>query len=139
MSTPRIAIVTGASRGIGAGIALALAQQGISIALIYTSASSQPKASEVASQIRALGQRAILIQADLSRPDCGEVVLRETLKGFETDRVDILVNNAGVSGVQSSLEVGVGEFERCVFVSLLLDWLRRFGGFFFLRIYANTM
>lgn len=114
MSQARIAVVTGASRGIGAGIAITLAAKGADVALVYTSESSTPQAQEVLQQITALGRRAILVRTDLSAVDCGTVVRDAVLKGFQTDKIDILVNNAGVTSIQDTLSVDLDEYDRYV-------------------------
>lgn len=115
MSTQKIAVVTGGSRGIGAAISLTLAAKGFDIALVYTSDSSTPRALEVQSQIAALGQNSILVKADLERADCGEVVRDAVLKGFETQKIDVLVNNAAIGGLgEDSLSTTVEFFERYI-------------------------
>lgn len=88
------AIVTGASRGIGAGIAIELARQGADVALVYTSTSSIASAQEVANEIAALGRKHVLIKKDLSLEDAGSVV-KMARDGLGVETIDILVNNAG--------------------------------------------
>ena len=108
----KIAIVTGSSRGIGAAIAKAYAKEGAHIAIVYASPSSTQQAEAVKAEIEQLGRKAILIQTDLAKENCGEVVLRETLKGFETKTIDILVNNAGIFGNNHTLEFDIDLYER---------------------------
>jgi NAD(P)-dependent dehydrogenase (short-subunit alcohol dehydrogenase family) len=87
------ALVTGGSKGIGAGIALALAREGADVAVNYRS--DQAGAEEVAGQIRALGRAAATVGADVSKvADCQRLVrsAAEALGGL-----DILVNNAGIT------------------------------------------
>jgi hypothetical protein len=69
--SPRIAIVTGGSRGIGAAISLTLAQNGFDVAIVYTSQSSSQWADQLSSQIRALGRKAILVRTDLPEQIAG--------------------------------------------------------------------
>ena len=88
----KTALVTGGSRGIGRGIALALAEQGADVAINY--ASSKEKAEAVAREVEAKGGEALVVQADVSRRN-------EVVAMFERIRqkwggLDILVNNAGV-------------------------------------------
>ena len=88
----KIAVVTGASKGIGAAIALELAAQGAKLVINY--ASSQSAAEKVVEQITAKGGKAIAVQADVSRPADVERLFAEAQRAF--GRVDILVNNAGI-------------------------------------------
>jgi len=84
--------VTGASRGIGRGIALCLAKQGADVVINYHS--SADKAQEVVGKIKALGQKSIAVRADVSNSDQVEAMVEKTIQEF--GRLDILVNNAGV-------------------------------------------
>ncbi len=87
----RMALVTGSSRGIGRAIALAYAQEGADVAINYRSAESA--ANDLAGEIAILGQRAIVVQADVSSEDQVEAMVESVLAEF--GRIDILVNNAG--------------------------------------------
>ncbi len=87
----RVAVVTGASKGIGASIAKALAEEGASVIVNYSS--SKQAAERVVAEISARGGRAIAVQGDVSKPTDIERLLSETKRSF--DRLDILVNNAG--------------------------------------------
>ena len=89
----KIAVVTGASSGIGAGIARALAAEGATVVVNY--ASSKSGADAVVASIAAKGGTAIALQADMSR-SANVVALFETVKA-KYGTVDILVNNAGVA------------------------------------------
>ena len=89
----RIALVTGASRGIGKAIALDLAQRGADVAVNFTQ--SHAAAAAVAAQIEALGRRSLAVQADVSDPDA--VRAMTVTVGAELGRPDILVNNAGIT------------------------------------------
>ena len=86
----RCALVTGASRGLGAAAALALATAG---ADVVCAASEAARADKTADAIRALGRRAWTFGADLSEPDAALVLAREV--GAAVGVVDVLVNNAG--------------------------------------------
>ena len=92
----KVAIVTGASRGIGAGIAVELARRGAKLALVYRSDTSTPLADNVAAQIKELGSTAVLIQADLNDVDCGQTIIQKTLQGLSVQEIHILINNAAV-------------------------------------------
>lgn len=87
------ALVTGASRGIGRAIALALAAEGADIAVNY--AGNQAAAEAVAAEIEAVGRKAIIIQADISSNEAATAMVEQVAKEF--GRVDILVNNAGIT------------------------------------------
>ncbi|MBD1939797.1 3-oxoacyl-[acyl-carrier-protein] reductase [Microcoleus sp. FACHB-68] len=89
----QVAIVTGASRGIGRAIALALAAEGAKIAVNY--ASSSAAAEEIVGAIEAAGGSAMALQADVSKTDGVEALINGTLEKW--GRVDILVNNAGIT------------------------------------------
>jgi len=88
----KVAVVTGASKGIGAGIALALAREGAAVVVNY--ASSKDGADKVVAQITKEGGRAIAVQADVSKQADITRLFQETTKIF--NKVDILVNNAGI-------------------------------------------
>ncbi len=88
----KVAVVTGASKGIGASIAKALAEEGASVAVNYSS--SQQDAERVVAEIAARGGKAIAVQADVSKPAHIERLFSEARRSFGS--LDILVNNAGV-------------------------------------------
>ncbi|MBD0346676.1 MAG: SDR family NAD(P)-dependent oxidoreductase, partial [Coleofasciculus sp. Co-bin14] len=89
----RVAIVTGASRGIGRAVALALAAEGAQVVVNY--ASSSTAAQEVVAAITDAGGSAIAIQADVSKSEQVDTLMEETLKTYS--RIDVLVNNAGIT------------------------------------------
>ena len=88
----RVALVTGAGRGIGKGIALELAAGGAD--LLFTSR-NKALADATKAEIEALGRRCVAVQADISDPAQVEALVKQGLAEFPT--VDILVNNAGVT------------------------------------------
>jgi 3-oxoacyl-[acyl-carrier protein] reductase len=88
----KVAVVTGASKGIGAGIAKDLAAQGASVVVNYSS--SKAGAEKVVSEITSQGGKAIAVQADVAKQADIERLFAETKKAF--GRLDILVNNAGI-------------------------------------------
>lgn len=88
----KVAVVTGASKGIGAEIARKLGEEGASVVVNYSS--SKKEADGVVAQIIKNGGKAIAIQADLSKPAEVPKLFTETKKAYGT--VDILVNNAGI-------------------------------------------
>jgi glucose 1-dehydrogenase/3-oxoacyl-[acyl-carrier protein] reductase len=88
----KVALVTGAGRGIGSGIALRLALEGANVVVNY--AHSADGARKVAEEISALGRRAITVRADISRSSQVRAMVQEAIDAF--GRIDILVNNAGI-------------------------------------------
>ncbi len=89
--TARVAVITGGARGIGRAIALALAEQGWSVAICYRK--SQPEAEETDAAIRAQGVRGLAVQCDVSDPKAAEGFVRRV--EAEWDRIDALINCAG--------------------------------------------
>src|SRR5438105_11387775 len=88
----KVAIVTGASKGIGAAIAVQLADEGAAVVVNY--ASSKAGADKVVAKVAKNGGRAMAVQADISNPDDIKKLFSATKKEF--DKIDILVNNAGI-------------------------------------------
>jgi 7-alpha-hydroxysteroid dehydrogenase len=104
--TDRVAIVTGAGRGIGAGCALALAELG---ADVVCAARTQSQLDEVSARIRALGRRAVTVQCDVNvRSELEQLVSRAV---NELGRIDVLVNNAGGWPPQAFLRTSQKSFE----------------------------
>lgn len=110
----KVALVTGASRGIGRGIAMALAQRGADVAVNYRT--NDELAQEVCSAIQALGRRCIAVQADVS---CSDEVERlvEAVHG-KLGKVSILVNNAGVGKVRSLDEISENDWDETLTINL---------------------
>ncbi|SHI64585.1 3-oxoacyl-[acyl-carrier-protein] reductase [Propionispora hippei] len=89
----KVAIVTGASRGIGRAVALALAQAGVKVVINY--AGNAAAAREVEEQITAMGGEALVVQADVAKLESVEELVKQATEKF--GRIDILVNNAGIT------------------------------------------
>ncbi|QRG67643.1 SDR family oxidoreductase [Brevibacillus choshinensis] len=104
----KVAIVTGASRGIGRQMAVELAQHGAKVVVNYSS--SPGKAEEVVAEIKQVGGEAIAIGADISKVAEVESLFQKTLDAY--GQVDILVNNAGVMSTRLIAEVTEEEFDR---------------------------
>lgn len=110
----KVALVTGASRGIGRAIAIGLAEVGADIAVNFKE--SKAEALEVCIEIEKIGRRALTTQADVSEP--GDV---ERMVGEITDRlgnVSILVNNAGISRAQKIEEITEQDFDDLIRINL---------------------
>ncbi|HEY7678404.1 MAG TPA: glucose 1-dehydrogenase [Candidatus Methylomirabilis sp.] len=102
----RVAWVTGASRGLGKAMAVALAEAGADLVL---SARTVVDLEGTASDVKRLGRRAVVVQADVTRRADAEAVVAKAIAAF--DRIDILVNNAGVSAVKSLLETEEADWD----------------------------
>jgi Dehydrogenases with different specificities (related to short-chain alcohol dehydrogenases) len=112
----RIAVVTGASQGIGRAIALGLAQAGAHVALAKHPEGSMDEINKVKSEIEALGRNAIIVLTDVSQPAQLNVLMEKTKSEF--GRIDILVNNAGWTGTTPALEVTEEEYDKTMDASL---------------------
>lgn len=88
----QVAVVTGSSKGIGAGIAKGLAAEGAAVVVNYSS--SKEAAERVVSEIKAKGGKAVAIQGDVAKAKDVQRLFEETKKAF--GRLDVLVNNAGI-------------------------------------------
>src|SRR5262245_7360279 len=88
----KVAVVTGASKGIGTPIALQMAAEGAAVVVNYSS--SKPGADKVVAEIVRLGGKAVAVQANLAKHDDIKKLFAETKKAF--GKLDILVNNAGI-------------------------------------------
>ena len=104
----RVAVVTGASKGIGAGIAKSLAAEGASVVVNYSS--SKEGAERVIAEIVKKGGRAVAVQGDVSKTADVQRLFAETQKAFGT--LDVLVNNAGVYEFAALGEVTEEQFHR---------------------------
>ena len=111
----KVAVVTGASKGIGAGIAKDLAAEGASVVVNY--ASSKEGADEVVKEIAKQGGKAIAIQGDVSKAGDIQRLFADTKKQF--GRLDILVNNAGVYQFAPLQEVNEAQFHRMFNINVL--------------------
>jgi 3-oxoacyl-[acyl-carrier protein] reductase len=104
----KVAIVTGASKGIGAGIAKALAAEGAAVVVNYSA--SAENAKRVVEQIEAEGGKAIAVQGDVSKASDVKRLFEKTKKEF--GRLDILVNNAGVYEFAPLADISEQHFRR---------------------------
>ena len=111
----KIAVVTGASKGIGAGIAKGLAAEGAAVVINY--ASSKDGADRVVADIKAKGGKAIAVQGDVAKAADVEKIFAETKRAF--GRLDILVNNAGVYNLLPLEDVTEEDFHRHFNINVL--------------------
>ncbi len=112
--TGRTALVTGASRGIGRAIALALAEEGADVAVNYLS--SKALAGDVVDQIRKIGRKAVLAQADVADYPDTDRMAREVLEEF--GHLDILINNAGISSDHTFVKMDLGSWKNVLAINL---------------------
>lgn len=129
-ATAPTAIVTGASRGIGRGIALALAREKFNVVINY--ASSAAAAEQVQKEIDSLGAGSLIVQADISIAADRQKLVEQTIATF--GRIDLLVNNAGVApNVRADLlEAGEESFDRLMNINLK-------GPYFLTQLVARKM
>lgn len=112
--TGKTALVTGASRGIGRAIAIALAREGADVAINYRS--REEEANAVALAIRELGRRSIAVQADVSK--CDEVARLIQTVEMKLGSIGILVNNAGIARPQPLEEITEQDWDELIAVNL---------------------
>lgn len=116
---PKVAIVTGASRGIGRAIALKLAEESFTVIVNY--AGSAEKARAVVTDIEAAGGRAQAVQADISDAAAVERLFATTLERF--GRLDVVVHNAGIMEMGHITTDSLDVLDRALSVNLRGSWL----------------
>jgi len=126
----RVAIVTGGSRGIGRGIAIALAREKFDVVVNY--ARNASAAEDVKREIESAGAKALLVQADISVADDRKRLVEKSVG--ECGSIDLLVNNAGVAPETRAdiLEATEESFDRLININLK-------GPFFLTQLVANRM
>ena len=112
----KIAVVTGASQGIGRAVALGLAQAGAHLVLAKYPEKRQDEIKAVQAEIEALGRKAIIVQTDVAEVDQVRALMEKTKETF--GRIDILVNHAGWTGTTPALDVTEEEYDRTMAASL---------------------
>jgi 3-oxoacyl-[acyl-carrier protein] reductase len=108
------ALITGGSRGIGAAIALVLAENGADVAFTYQNAAE--KAKNVVKSIEAAGRRAVAIQADSADPEAVARSVKEALSAL--GGIDILVNSAAIGHSGMIADVDLGEYQRVMDINV---------------------
>ncbi|MEO8602672.1 MAG: SDR family oxidoreductase [bacterium] len=112
--TGKVALVTGASRGLGAAIAKRLAADGATVALTYNA--SPDKADAVVAAIAAAGGKGLAIRADAADAAAVQAGVRQAVKAL--GRLDILVNNAGIAIIKPLDDVSLEEFDRIMAINV---------------------
>lgn len=107
----KIAIVTGAARGIGAGIAIELARKGADVVV-----SDIIPGNDTVNQIKKLKRKAIYVKADISKKKEVEAMINETIKNFK--KIDILVNNAGIYLAGNTLDLPEESWDKTMNINL---------------------
>ena len=110
----KTAIVTGATRGIGKGVAVKLAEQGANVAFTYVSSSEKALALE--NELQAFGVKAKSYKSDASLMKDAEDLIKDILENFES--IDILVNNAGITKDNLLMRMSEEDFDRVLEVNL---------------------
>lgn len=124
----KIALVTGGARGIGRAVSLTLAGYGADVAVNYSG--SREKAEQTAEEIRAMGRRAIAVQADVSKQDDCTRMFAEIAEALGS--VDILVNNAGITRDNLAVRMSEEEFDQVIDTNMK-------GAFFCMRLAGASM
>ncbi|MCC7043158.1 MAG: SDR family oxidoreductase [Acidobacteria bacterium] len=114
--TDKIAIVTGASQGIGRAIALGLARAGAHVVLAKYPRGGEQEIQAVRTEIEELGRRAIIVPTDVSSVSEVQALIQKAVDTF--GRIDILVNNAGWTGTTLALDVTEEEYDKTMAASL---------------------
>lgn len=110
----KVALVTGAAKGIGRAIALVLSKEGYTVVINYVSSSE--KAYELKAEIEALGGSALVIKGDVSVQSEAEEVVNTTMK--ELGKIDVLVNNAGITRDNLIIRMSEEDFDKVLQVNL---------------------
>ncbi|HJS00126.1 MAG TPA: 3-ketoacyl-ACP reductase [Flavobacterium sp.] len=108
------ALITGAGKGIGKAIAIALAKEGVNLILV---ARTQSDIDEVAKEAQSLGVKTLALTADVANMESVNNVVATALDQFKT--IDILINNAGIAAFGKFLELEPTEWERIIQVNLM--------------------
>ena len=110
----RTALVTGASRGIGRAVALPLAAEGADVAVNYLS--NRDLAADVVDQIRKMGRKAMLAQADVADYPDSQRMAQEVLKEF--GHLDVLINNAGINSDHTFVKMDLASWRKVLAINL---------------------
>ncbi len=124
----KIALVTGAAKGIGSAVARRLARDGYNVAVNYHT--QKENAEKIVSEIRQMGREAFAVYADMGKVEDIRAMVDETLARF--GRIDLLVNNAGISSEVYFLDATEADFDKMISI----DWK---GLYFASQLVARSM
>jgi len=124
----RSAVVTGGSRGIGRAIALRLAEQGADVAFSYRG--NEDAAKDTAAALEAFGRKALPVQADVSKPESADALIKVALEAF--GKIDILVNNAGITRDDLIMRMSLDDWRDVLETNL-------FGAFYAIKAVTRPM
>ena len=110
----KIALITGASRGIGRGIAEVFAKQGANVAFTYNA--SAEAAAELEAELQQFGIKAKGYKSDASKYDQAQLLVEDVLKDFGS--IDILINNAGITKDNLMMRISEEDFDKVIEVNL---------------------
>lgn len=113
------ALITGASSGLGQGIAIAMAKEGALVGINYSGSEDGAKAT--LKEVEAAGSEGLIIQADVSDPDSVESMFKQFMKQFGT--IDILVNNSGIQKDAPFLEMSFDDWQKVLSINLTGQFL----------------
>ncbi|MBI4244301.1 MAG: 3-oxoacyl-ACP reductase FabG [Planctomycetes bacterium] len=110
----KVCLITGASKGIGRGLALGLAKEGANVVVNYN---TDPQgAKQVEMDIESLGRKAISVKADVSQYEEIDLMVKKTIEKF--GRIDVLVNNAGVVGLKPMMDITEEDWDSVLDINL---------------------
>lgn len=114
MLNGKVAVITGAGRGIGRAVAVKFAKNGYSVVINYRS--SRAKVEELLTEIESIGARAVAVAADISKEDEAKRLIEEAIRKF--GRIDVLVNNAGVTKDNLMIRMSEEDFDSVINTNL---------------------
>ncbi len=117
----QVALITGSDKGIGAGVALAMAEAGANVVINHASDKSRPDAEKIRSEAEALGTKAMVWQCDVSQEEEVQKMFAAVIEQFGT--IDILVSNAGLQQDAAFTEMTLAQWNKVIGVNLTGQFL----------------